>query len=1332
MRTRAPYMRCAYIQKTTYMKRSFLTLILTLLSAAALWAQQLNVLPTLSAASGAYDDQVSVSATFPEGCAGGKYWINGGEIQARIYSEPIVLDYDCALSVAGIDATGRIITDVVTHQYTINRVTPPSWTTQPKEGVRRESFYVTKLQWSHVGSAICDLAPFKTGGERHGENVVWLTGPDGQVISAGDANNLWKDGLNAFKAYIYKNYDQKKPGEYILHIAPSVFVLDGKVYDKELQLHYTVADGNPAPVFSPDGGTYKGSVTVTIDYPEDGSAFYKFYKLNGSKAKQYTAPFALTETTTVEAYGMDEDFTAQTPTASVTYIVTPADPEPEVIDAPVLTRQGNTVSISGPAGTTLKYWMDYSMSTARLYTAPFSVDHNTVVSAVAYRDGVASPAASITIDGFSVDRGDLGEQVLLTPLATETAHMQGLSPNGRYAVGYVGSDTSSKGFVWDIEADDVQYTSTLFINQLWSVTDDGTAYGWRARSTDVDEQTTEDDLLWGTYKDGVWTEMTRAEFNAAIAPDLSGVNVPAGLPAATLISPNGEWAVLGHDYRLNVKTGEAERMHSMSERFSDGNRPEVLRCIADDGTVFGTYTGSSLSAEYGGGLVYTTDGRWRYVSDWLHDTCGLTLLDGYSLSSVCDVTGDAKTLLFHATTRGISSEDTFTRGLLLRINVPVRHLAPATVVAQQMNGREMVKLTWKTPTGAAPDAADAGQRITGYEVSRDGSKIGTTKADVLSFYDETVKAGVTYSYTVVAQYADGTTSAASRPASVICKLDDHLPVRHLTFRYVGLNSLALTWDAPITTLPRLQYFDEESETFAFGTGTWDAEFGIRISAADMATFKGQQIRTFQFLPTGPQKSYTLNLYRGDTGKAVNYDETPFYTQSIDPATLNYGTLNTIELATPQQLPEGVDLYVGLFIESSGNDNMLGVSYEGFRSGYSDLCRIDGVHERMVAISQNSQQTTEVVLPLGLGIASEADYNASIVSNYTVALDGKDASSTALAHHTLEQLAQGVHTVSVTAVYRDGKSSVPETVSVSINDREEAYNAIVPRAEIQSDNSVLLSWDAPRDDDRSLIHWGDLTPNGGWPLSRGLQGFAAISIYPVNMTADYADDYEITEVYFCPMAEGVDYELALGNVDGDILGYVAPQNYNVGEINYFTLPEPVAIDPTVTYQLVVNVPEVEEGTVAIAYDSSGKWNNGFSNLLNYGLGLISLGDIVQIGEYPNWLMGMVVRQKNARPMAVEGYTVTLDGQRLTSTPITDQKYTTQPLADGLHKAAVDVVYSKDRTVKGQPITINVGLDGILDIVAPAPAARRYDLQGKACPEGAAKGITIEGNRKVSRN
>lgn len=1287
------------------MYKHTLLLILCLLSSVATWAQQISIVPTLSAESGAYDDQVNVVCTFPEGCAGGKYWINGGELQAKVYSEPIVIDYDCALSVAGTDAAGRIITDVVTRQYTINRVTPPAVTPSPAEGVRTSSFYVTRLQWSHATSVTTDLAPFKTGGSRHDENVVWLTGPDGSIISGGDANNLWQDGLNAFKAYIYKHYTPEQKGEYVLHIAGGVFVVDGKTYADELQFHYTIADGSPAPVFSPAEGTYKGSVTVTIDYPTDGSAFYKFYKLNGAKAKQYTEPLLLTETTSIEAYGMDEDFTTQTPTTVASYTITPADPEPEVLDAPVITREGNAVSISGPAGATLKYWMDNRMRTASIYTTPFTVDHNGTVSCVAYTDKGISPTTHFSIYGFTEDRGDKGELVLLTPQTSETAHVRGLSPNGRWAVGFIGSDTSARGFIWDLESDEFQYASTIYANQLWSVLDDGTAYGWRARTTDIDEMTKDDDLLWGTFKDGVWSEMPRADFDKAIVPALpAGVSLPADLPAVTAISQNGEWAILGQTHRFNTKTGTAEYLVSMNDRFASEGRSEALTCITNDGTIFGTYDPSLLSSEMGVGMVRTNDGRWRDVAEWLHDEKGLTLLDGYYLSSVRGVTGDGSTLLFHASTRGLSSDDTFTRGLLLRINTDVRHQAPVALKAEQMSGRKIVKLSWKAPLGNPQDVAS-------YTILRNGTSLASVNADTFNYYDDTVETNVNYVYTVQALYADGTESAASRESSITLTMDNHLPVRNLGSRPVGLNSLCLSWDAPVTALPKLQYFGEDNEYDAFGTGTWDAEFGIRIAASDLATFEGQQIRTFQFLPTGVHKSFTLNLYRGDTGKATKYEDTPFYSQEIDPATLNYGTVNTICLTTPQDLPQGHDLYVGLFIESSGNDNMLGTSYEGFRSGYTDLCRIDGVHEQMVPISKNSSVTTEVVLPLGIGIANVEDFEASIVANYSIALDGQPAATTTTTRQLLEQLSEGNHTMSVTAVYRDGVASAPATIDVTMTNNPAAYCAVEPRATMQDDGSALITWEAPRDDDRSLIHWGDLTPSKGWELARGLQGFEAISVYPVNMTANYADDYEITGVFFCPTAN-VEYELALGNLDGDIFAYINPTDLTIGEVNYLRFDEPVSVDGITTYQLVVNVPEVEEGVAALAYDSSGKWQSGYSNLLNFGLGLTTLAEFVSINEHPNWLMGLMLQQKAARPLPVEGYYVTLDDQLQTATPIAETRYATAPLADGRHTARVDVVYKADnQRVDGRAISFTAGADGIFKPVVAPVAQRTYDLQGR---------------------
>lgn len=1306
------------------MHKHLFTLLLALLATLSAWGQTLRVEPNLSAPSGTYDDALTVTCTFPEGCEGGKYWINGGELQARAYDGPISIDYSCALSVAGTDAAGRIITDVVTRQYDIRRVTPPTLEPQPEEGVRTTSFYVTRLHWSHVTTAGLDLSAYKQGGEHHGEYVVWLTGPDGSLISGGDSNNLWADGLNTFKAYVYKSYAPEEQGEYVLHIAPGVFLLDGVRYDKAIELHYLVTDGSAAPVFSPAAGEYKGSVAVTIDYPTDGSAFYRFYKLNGAKAKQYTAPITLTETTTIEAYGMDEAFSAATPSTTATYTILPADPTPEVLSAPTITREGGTVSISGPAGATLKYWFRDRMATAQVYTAPFTVGENGRISCVAYTESGVSPTVSIDVTGFDPDRGDRGEQVLITPSVSETAHLCALSPNGRWAVGYVGSDTSSKGFVWDLEADALQYASTIFVNQLWDVRDDGTAFGWRARSTDIDESMSESDLLWGSFKDGVWTEMSRDAFLAGSLPA-----PPAGYPAATAVSASGEWAILGQEYRYNTRSGAVERLVSMSDRFAGGGRPEVLSCIADDGTIFGTYDPTYLSPEKGTGLVRTTDGRWRDVAEWLRDTMGLNLLDSYSLSSVRGVSGDGHTLLFHATPRGLSSDDTFTRGLLLRIDVPVRHLAPVGVKAEQMSGRSLVKLTWRAPLSGADD-------VTAYTVWRSdkAEPLTTVGPDTFIYYDEAVEQGQTYTYSVKARYADGTESAESRQSSVGVSLNDHFPVRNLSSRRIGLNSLGLSWDAPIVALPKLQYFDEEAETFAFGTGSYNAEFGIRIPASDMATFEGQEVRTFQFLPTGPQKSYSLRLYRGSTGKGISYDDTPFYSQTIDPASLNYGTVNTIELTSPQSLPAGADLYVALYIESLGTSNMLGISYEGFRSGYTDLCRVEGVHSKMVAMSQNSSEVTEVVLPLGIGVASEADYNANIIDTYAIDVDGQRAATTASTRHTLEQLAEGAHTVSVRAVYRDGQPSAAATLSLSMTDNAEAYTAVTPRIDINTDSSATLTWEAPRDDDRSLIHWGNLTPSAGWPLAKNLTGFMAISIYPVTLTADYAADYEISEIFFCPTAEGVDYELAIGDEEGNILSYVAPEDLRIGELNYVSLPQPLPINASTTYQVVVNVPQVAEGVAALAYDASGKWQNGFSNVLNYGDGLTTLAELVGADERPNWLMGMVVRQKNARPLPVEGYLVSIDGARQNASPLAATTFTTAPLGKGRHTAAVDVVYTAGHTATGSAASFTIDPEGIDTPLADnaSAAATTYDLQGRrVISDRQGRGLYIISNRKVTR-
>lgn len=1372
-----------------------LALWLTLCSMA--WAQSLRTKPTILPEGNSFDDKVTITCDFPEGCHGGKYWINGGELQAQTYTEPFVIDYSCALSVAGVNKDGRIITDVVTRDIQINRVSAPSVSVSPKEGIRKESFYVTSLTWENVTRTDLLVDDFKTGGSRNGEFAIWLTNKRGQIIAANDYNGLWMDGLNRFKAYLYENYQVILPGIYTLHIANGVFKLDGVIYDEELQFQYEVATDISVPVFTPESGEYYAPLTVSIEYPTDGSAFYQFYKINGEKkAKSYTGPITITETSTIEAYGMDENFESQTDVASATYTIIEAPKGKEVLPTPVISRSGNTISISAQADATLKYWMNDDMNTAAIYTSPITVSENVKISAVAYTDNGLSTVADLVISNFPVDRGDMGEQVLITPSGLESIHVRAISGNGRWATGFVGSDTSSKGFIWDLTADQFQLQSAIFVNQLYDIADDGTAYGWRLTSTEVDEDMTDEDILWGICKESVWTAQPEGMTVNGITPDgklygsyknrpatydfatnsyeycelpdggissgqVTAVSKESGLlggyvvnnghryaivwedhmmlktfaqctetreQKVTAISDNGEWAIIGQDYRVNLKTGSVEKVISMSSRYHNDINPEVLTTIADDGTVFGTYDASLQSRESGLAMVYTTDHRWRNLTDWMVDEKGSNLLSEYNLTSVRATSADHNLLVLHGRTKGISSDDSFTRGIALKINVPVAHLAPVSVKAQQIPGLETIKVSWSSPITHADE-------VKAYSISRNGVKLGTVDASELTYYDTDIKSGETYSYTVSATYSDGKVSDESDASTISFKLQQYNPVRNIEVRQSGLDDINLTWDAPVVGLPKLQYFNEESEWMAFGTANNNAEFGIRIAASDLSLFQGQQIRTFQFLPTGPQNGYTLNLYRGKSlgGK---YEPEPFYSQTIDPASLNYGVVNVIELDTPQELPLGTDLYVGLLVESAGNDNMLGVSYEGFKSGYTDLCRIVGVFQEMLPISQNSSQTTEIVLPMGLGICSESNFNRNMVSNYSVTIDQQPAATTSDAAFRYENLSEGAHTFSIEAIYRDGVASEAKTQTIDLKLNEAAYVSVSDvTIDVDADHKATFTWSAPLEDDCQLIHWGDFEARPGLPVQEVFSGYLAAAIYPVTMTKMYANAYQITELFFHPLTADASFEIMLTDMNGMMYADVMPESVVPGQLNYVKLPEPVTIDQSVSYMVSVSVSDVYLGTSPLAYDSSNKWQNGYSNIFDYGMGMGNLSEIVQANEHPNWILGMVVRQQDATPMPLLGYNVSIDGKTANSALLNACTFTTEALSEGSHQASVDVVYTQTKTVSGAAQNFIVGESSAIEQLnsATADSEPAYDLTGRrVISDRSGRSLFVISGKKIKAN
>lgn len=1369
--------------------RNILTSLLLLLCTVGIKAQEINILPTMTPVGGSYDDNVTVTCTFPEGCAGGKYWFNGGQISARYYTGPITMEQSTRLSVAGVNAHGQIITDVVTYDYDINKVTPVFITASPEENSSRESFYVTKIFWNNAQTTELDLSAFKEGGSRHGEDLVWLVYEPAErpIAHETSTGSLWVDGTNSYKAYLYKNYRPEPEGPYTLHIAGGVFIIDGKRYEDEIVLKYYVGSNEMTqPEFSPASGTYKEKVQVSINYPQN--AFYQFYQIEGQDRKTYNGPFTITESCKVKAWGRSEDFSEETDVTTAEYTILPGDTPIDVLPQPMFSRSGNTITITETEpGAVVKYWFDNHMQTARLYNGPFTVDKNCVISAVAYREHGISPTVDYTVSHFPKEETDFGTLVLRTPEEWESVYLTGMSPNGRFVSGYTDAGGTPMGFVWDITSGKSEYLSTQYFSRTNGVSNDGTICGWRE---DIDPVTGEsisdsdETLYYGYFRIGEWTRQPSGmtvkgitgenvlygTFNGYPATyDISTKEVTtysggkgclncvsadgntfAGMlsvngklsPAywvgntdpvvinterecgVTSISGNGQWMLLDNaawgsycdiaGYRYDATNAKLETLTSMGAKYP--SRYEWMYTITDDGTLYGVYDASLMSHEAGRGLVYTTDGVWRNIADVLTEKGYVP--EDIAILSCKFVSPDQKTFVMTVFPSDMSADDGYHYALAVKLDAVINHAAPTSVKAAQMFGIKTVKVTWEVPiTGA--------ENISSYKVFRNGELFMTVGAESLECYDEIVVDMTEYTYAVSAVYSDGIESEQSFPYTITVNVGGHEPARGLAIRQSGINDVNLSWQSPIISLPKLQYFNEESEFAAFGTAGYDSEWAIRLKASDVKVYEGMEIRTFQFLPTGPQSGYEIRLYTGTTNTR-NYNTTPFYTQTIDPATLKYGTVNTIQINTPQALPNDEDLLVALYIKQKGNDNMLGISHEGFRAGFTDLCRVIGVHDQFVSIAEESSVSTEIVVPIGIGLATEQSLRAAMVSNYEISDNGEVIGTTDAIKYRMENVADGNHTFTIRTQYQDGEFSEPVSVTVDIKKNEAAFVPVSDLNVETAENKATFSWKAPLNDDKTNIHWGDMTPTPGL-MNMGYPVFSVAAVYPVTMTNTYADEYEITHLFYYPTAYAT-FRLFLD----DNIETVYYDNYHspeVDQLNIIPLEEPITIDQSTNYRFVIDVEDCLAGETPLAFDSSNKCQDGYSNLVSAGNGWMTLSEVMQIGQNPNWLMGMVIRQKNAKEMPLQGYKVVVDGKTMNDKLLTDCSFIAETLTEGNHKATVDVVYDETRTVKSEPVMFQISANGIMNVNSDETEGVKFDIQGRRIiSDKNGKGLFIMNNKK----
>jgi glucose/arabinose dehydrogenase len=158
------------------------------------------------------------------------------------------------------------------------------------------------------------------------------------------------------------------------------------------------------PTISPNGGSFTGSVSVTLATTTGGATIR--YTTNGSTPTSsvgtiYAGPFSLTTSATVKAIayaaGMNDSSVA-----SAAFTVTPP-----VVATPTITPNGATstspVSVTlatATAGATIRYTTDGSTPTSSvgtIYAGPFTLSTSATVKAMAYNAGMTDSAVASAV-----------------------------------------------------------------------------------------------------------------------------------------------------------------------------------------------------------------------------------------------------------------------------------------------------------------------------------------------------------------------------------------------------------------------------------------------------------------------------------------------------------------------------------------------------------------------------------------------------------------------------------------------------------------------------------------------------------------------------------------------------------------------------------------------------------------------------------------------------------------------------------------------------------------------------------------------------------------------
>lgn len=927
----------------------------------------------------------------------------------------------------------------------------------------------------------------------------------------------------------------------------------------------------------------------------------------------------------------------------------------------------------------------------------YSVSDNGIVVGQYTDNTYRKNGASVTLAGYWANHK---WNRLEMPISDANyANAYSISPNGRYITGVVQKGDVYSGYVWKDFKIDRALQGNNKIAMPYAISPDGqTVAGWA-----------QDDNRSGCIWDAEGNlTFLNPEYQS---PWSSGRKFSHD---GKKLLYYGGYVKVGDKWGVNtiydVATGEKTAMVPEDDDFDNLD----VFDISDDGTI--------ACENAGRGYIYQ-NGKYTYADDYLKEQ-GLDLStmhifvdpdnpNYYQIYRTATVSADNNVMGFQYYNDDKDDKGEYSisvQSMVVKFNQNPTGLCPASVTASQLAGIKTVRVEWK--------ANIAAQGITGYNVYRDGTKLNATPLTGSMYLDQNVANG-SHTYAVTALY--GSTESDKTQAAALSIADKGLSTPEGLFaQQHGYNDAYVEWSEPYTNYSSLKYINPNNtqiETFGLGLANYSYETAVKFDSAEVASYKGQKIMSVGIYPLEAQGGWKINLYTHLADGTLKC----FYTQPVTQS-LNYGARNVVKLNTPQDLPAG-DLIIAQEVAvttPSGNINAL--DYGRNTEGYSDLIRLT-TEADFYSINESMQQDGYMYPATWLIDATIAPADANLskddVKNYNVYADGTLVGTSATPNMTLSKMETGTHTIGVSAVYADGSESAKSTTTLDITPDTEILKGVEAVSIAPNANaSVTASWEAPVAKDKVELQYcsGEASTSGITGPQDNNYGIMVSALYP-SKTFRGRKGYTISAARFYPLSEA-SYIVQLYK-NGTLMDETFVDDYTVGQWNEVPLTNPVEVDDKVPYQLVVICDDVLPKSPTIAIDKNDPVT-GYSDL--YSLDGSSWNPLSSTGAFANWMIGLRLDDTNGNAVPVEGYDVTIDGDKKNTAKLTGTSFTYDfgKSDASVHTIYVDTYYSVSPTsIEGGLTRFYLDGTGISDNVVSRIEVRKGDNE-----------ITVKGDNVTS--